>query len=134
VDRGGNRVRMMVRAFRARLRLLRRKRERGRDRMQREEKRRYKERGNRTRRAGALRGGEEGRKAAQHYKRQRCTLPGGRSDNVYRGPPAIMPIFRVETEGEGYLIQKETRKERSRSESSYHLLVRRLNKQTQLDL
>jgi len=41
-----------------------REREREREKIQREEKRRYKERGNRTRRAGASRGGDEGRKVA----------------------------------------------------------------------
>lgn len=62
---GRERVRMAVRAFRARLRLLKRKQEkRERKREYREEKRRYKERDNRTRRVGALRGGEEGKKAA----------------------------------------------------------------------
>jgi len=34
------------------------------------------------------------------------------SDNMYRGPPATMPIFRVDTKG--CLIQNETRKEKKR--------------------
>jgi len=38
--------------------------------------------------------GGEGQRRLQHCKRQRCTLPGGRSDNIYRGPPATIPIFR----------------------------------------
>lgn len=117
-DERGKRMRMAVRAFRARLRLLKRNREkkgrkRGRGRG-REEKRRYKERGNRTRRVGALRGGEErkGKPRLQHCKRQRCTLPGGRSDNIYRGPPATMPIFRVGWEGEGEPNSEKDRGER----------------------
>lgn len=42
--------------------------------------------------------GEE--ESGQHCERQRCTLPGGHSDNVLGRPPATIPISPVQKERE----------------------------------
>lgn len=116
-----------VRAFRARLpRLLKRNREKKKGERENTERKREG-----TKRGVIVQGesgpyGEkkrEGKPRLQHCKRQRCTLPGGRSDNMYRGPPATMPIFRAGWKGEGCLIRKETGIEKSRSESRRRLLA-----------
>lgn len=102
---GGKRVRMAVRAFRARLRLLKRNREKKKWDRERENTERKKEG---TKRGVIVQGesepyGEErreGKPRLQHCKRQRCTLPGGRSDNMYRGPPATMAYLSSRDERE----------------------------------
>lgn len=84
-ERGKRRFRLLERSYGC-LNKTERERENERKRKVRREWWSYKEKLGLTERRGR-------KPCLQHCKRQRCALPGGHPDNMYRGPPATMSIL-----------------------------------------
>lgn len=56
----------------------------------------------------------------QHCKRQRCALPGGRSDNMYHGPPTTMSILRRQRRRDTSNPEREEKRKKEKKDRYSH--------------